>query len=134
MKQTFNYFIIITVFFLHFLSIKVFSQTEDSCKVYQYFEVDQLPKFNYQNKNLSEYIWNKVTWPKNLDVEGEVIVSFVINQYGKVENVAIIKSLCPICDESVKKIFEDLPNFEAGKVNSKPIKVRMFFPIKFVLK
>ena len=36
------------------LTKNIFGQIEDSNKVYQYFEVDELPIFNYENKNLSE--------------------------------------------------------------------------------
>ncbi len=133
-KEIMKYFIIITFIFSHSLVGNVFSQIEDSSKVYQYFEVDQLPQFNHQNKNLSEYILDKFTWPQNLHVNGEIIVSFIVNHNGKVENIRIVNSLGSICDEYSKSLFEDIPNFEPGKINSKSVKVRMFFPIKFVLK
>ena len=58
----------------------------------------------------------------------------MVRKNGKVENVLIIKSLCSVCDELVVDLFENIPIFEPGKVNSKPVNVRMFFPIKFILK
>lgn len=134
MKRKVKYLIIVTIIFLHFFAEKSHGQENISSKVYQYFEVDQLPKFTYKDKNIADYIWNKISWPQNLDIQGEVIVSYIVNENGKVEDIKIVKSLCTVCDELVKDVFKDIPDFKPGILNFNSVKVRMFFPIKFVLK
>jgi len=134
MKQKNKIFVILAYILLCFSPTTLFSQVEDSTKIYQYFEVDELPKFNYEDNNLSEYLWSKFYWPNNVGATGEVVVSYIVNANGKVENLKIVKSLGSICDELVLSLFENIPKFEPGKINGKTVKVRMFFPMKFILK
>ena len=134
MERTHKYFCILLLLFSNILFSQISSSETGSSKVYLCFEVDELPKFNYENKNLSEYIWSKFSWPNNLDVIGEVVISFVVNKKGIVENIKIVKSLDEICDEYSKSLFKNIPNFEPGKIKSKAVNVRMFFPVRFILK
>ncbi|MBK7103711.1 MAG: energy transducer TonB [Ignavibacteriae bacterium] len=126
----------IFIFFIlnQLLIENTFCQIQDSCKVYEYYEVDKIPQFNFQNKKLSEYIDEKFIWPNNVGAIGEVLVSYIVDEKGKVENIKIVKSLGGICDEYSKTLFENIPDFEPGKINSKSVKVRMFLVIKFILK
>jgi|WetSurSiteA1Bulk_404760.scaffolds.fasta_scaffold207800_1 TonB family protein len=98
-----------------------------------YLYADKLPKFNYDG-GLSKYIYSNVKWPKQADVEGYVLVSFVINKQGRVENVKIEKGLTQFFDEEVIKVFENMPLWEPGEKCSKLINVRMYFPVEFLIK
>ncbi|RKY93465.1 MAG: hypothetical protein DRQ13_09425 [Ignavibacteriae bacterium] len=107
---------------------------ENDDKIYLYFEVDELPVFGESNDQIFSYIYDKLTWSKIFDGSGEVIVSFIVDRQGKVNNVKIVKYLCSDCDEQVKEIIKNMPDWKPGKENGKNVNVKMYLPVKFVLK
>jgi periplasmic protein TonB len=67
-------------------------------------------------------------------LEGEVLVSFVINKQGKVENVKIIKDdVGGGCAEAAVKVIENMPEWTPGKQNGNNVKVKVTIPILFKL-
>lgn len=57
-----------------------------------------------------EYIRQNLKYPKSAlenEIEGQVVVQFVINQEGYVKNIAISKSLSADCDEEAIRLLEE---------------------------
>lgn len=120
-----NKFQILLIFAL--LSIEACAQ--DSTNIVLYTEVEELPRFN---PDLEEYIHKNLEWPHpEMTISGKVIISFVVDKEGKVRDVQIERGLCEKCDNNVKKVFNNMPDWKPGKVNDKTVNVKMFYPIHY---
>lgn len=109
----------------------IYAQSNE--KTYLHFELDEQPQFGQSKNDLTEYIYRNLKWPKGSDGTGEVIVSFIVTKIGKVEKVKLIKSLGSLFDEAALKVFQDMPNWQPGKLDNEYVNVRLFFPVKFIL-
>jgi periplasmic protein TonB len=86
---------------------------------------------------LAEFIADEFSYPKEareLRQEGVVVVGFIVDQYGEVKDVHIIKGVSPALDSEAKRIVSMLPNWEPRKVNNIPIRTKVKIPIRFELK
>lgn len=113
------------------LSSVYFGQTQD--ETYEFLYVDEIPKFDYKGIELSEYLYENIEYLKKFDIEGRVIASFVIDEKGKVCDVEVIKSITEICSDAVVKVLSSMPKWKPGKVNGKPVRVRLYITIVFRL-
>ena len=84
-KMVIAFFIIFNIWNLNDNSL---TQSEE--KIFFYLDVDELPQFN--KGNVFEYIYNNIEYPDQIDIQGKVIVSFIINKEGKVEDVKLEKN------------------------------------------
>jgi TonB family protein len=100
-----------------------------------YIDADKMPKFNYEG-GFKKYYYSNLKWPMNgqLDAYGIVLVSFVINKNGNVEDIKIENSLCSESDKEAIRVFENMPKWEPGEKDSKLIDVKMYFPVEFIIR
>ncbi len=70
---------------------------------------------------------------RRMGIEGQVIVRFVINERGKIENLIIIRGLSNGIKKSVMKAFPMESIWEPGIDDGKPVKVLYSLPISFKL-
>jgi len=99
-----------------------------------YLEVDELPKFQSQKYHTAlEYIYSNIQYPSEIDVQGKVIVSFVVTKYGKIEKVKIEKKLCNECDNEVQRVLCSMPKWSAGKKNGKTVNTLLLLIVNFKL-
>jgi TonB family protein len=101
-----------------------------------YSHVEIPPQFPGGDKALMEYIIANLVYPESAiknKIEGRVIVRFVINSEGLVEDIAIQRSLDPACDREVIRLIENMPAWEPGKQSGKPVNVYYTLPILFKL-
>jgi protein TonB len=68
-----------------------------------------------------------------MGVEGTVIVVFVINTDGTIQDVEVLRGIGGGCDEEAVKIVKNAPKWEPGKQRGKPVRTRMRLPIRFKL-
>lgn len=93
---------------------------------------EEMPEFQ---GNLQEYLLKVpyCEWAKEVDIEGTVMASFVVNEKGEVTDVKIDRSLFPCIDDDVREHLKNMPAWAPGKMKGHPVKVRMGVPIKFKL-
>ena len=85
--------------------------------------------------------WNKYlstnlkypTQARRIGVEGTVIVVFVINTDGSIQDVEVLRGIGGGCDEEAVKIVKAAPKWSPGKQRGKPVRTRMRLPIRFKL-
>jgi periplasmic protein TonB len=85
--------------------------------------------------------WNKYlstnlkypTQARRMGVEGTVIVVFVINTDGSIQDVEVLRGIGGGCDEEAVKIVKAAPKWSPGKQRGKPVRTRMRLPIRFKL-
>ncbi len=116
-------------------------QAEEIFKV-----VEQMPVFagceSAENKDacskekLFAFIFENMKYPeaaKKAEVEGMVVVKFVVAKDGSVQDAAVVKGIGGGCDEEAMRVVNAMPNWEAGRQHGKAISVEMSLPFKFAL-
>lgn len=84
------------------------------------------------NKYLSDNL-KYPTQARRMGVEGTVIVVFVINTDGSIQDVEVLRGIGGGCDEEAVKIVKAAPKWDPGKQRGKPVRTRMRLPIRFKL-
>src|SRR5690606_22771296 len=81
-------------------------------------------------------IQKKINYPeiaKKAGVEGRVIVQFVVDEEGNVQDPQVVRGIGAGCDEEAIRAVKQA-KFQPGKQRGKPVKVKMSLPITFKLK
>lgn len=108
--------------------------SDDANEVFEH--VADMPSFEGGEEGLMRYISKRMKYPRQAvseQIEGIVVVSFIVNQYGKVTEARVIKGLGYGTDEEALRVINSLPNWSPGKQNGKPVAVRYNLPIRFNL-
>lgn len=80
------------------------------------------------------FIRDNIVYPKSLlkeNVQGAVVVRFVVNAKGKVSDAWIIKSVHPEMDKEAIRVVKKLGKFSPAKLNGKKTPVFFTLPIRF---
>ncbi|MDA1267589.1 MAG: TonB family protein [Bacteroidetes bacterium] len=84
------------------------------------------------NKYLSDNL-KYPTQARRMGIEGTVIVVFVINIDGTIQDVEVLRGIGGGCDEEAAKIVKNAPKWDPGKQRGRPVRTRMRLPIRFKL-
>lgn len=116
-------------------SIKPASEAEeivDDSKVYDV--VEQMPSFPGGQQNLINYYSSHINYPaaalKN-GIQGRVICSFVVEKNGSIGDVKVVKSVDPSLDKEAVRVIRNMPNWNPGKQNGLPVRVKFTVPVTF---
>ena len=94
---------------------------------------DQKPEPTF---NMSSYLQKNMRYPSDArenNIQGKVVVGFVVDEEGRVNNCSILKGIGGGCDEEALRIVKEMPNWKPGKIEGKPVKVYFTLPIQFKL-
>lgn len=94
------------------------------------------PDYKGGIKGFSNYLSKNIFYPdyeRAHDIQGKVILSFIVETNGKVSNIKILKSVSKNIDEEAEKIISNAPGWISGTEYGR--KVRSYFtqPINFAL-
>ena len=84
----------------------------------------------------NEYLRKNLKYPtqaRRMGVEGSVILVFVVNTDGSIQDVEILRGIGGGCDEEAIRVVSGAPNWEPGKQRGRPVRTRMRLPIRFKL-
>nr|HPK10536.1 energy transducer TonB [Saprospiraceae bacterium] len=97
-------------------------------------------KYKCSREKLMQYIKDNLKYPepeKNNGVGGTVLVSFVINKEGKIENITVLRSPSSGLEKAAIEVIELMKELDepwtVGKQRGRPVKVSYTVPIKFKL-
>lgn len=111
------------VILLFLICQNLYSININDNRCFLYIEVDVLPQFQMNNgENIMEYIYSNLKYPEEADIEGTVIVSFVVEKSGNVKNVKTERGLHEICDNEVKKVLQNMPRWKGERKNGNKFK------------
>jgi len=99
--------------------------------------VDQMPEFPGGDKAMMSFISRNVAYPEYErvnNIEGKVLLRFVVDTDGTVANAQVLKHVSPGIDSEAVRVVKMLPNFAPGKQDGKPVKVYYNLPVRFMLK
>lgn len=103
-------------------------------KIYEVAEEDA--EFPGGHVGLLTYIRNHVKYPASAletNLQGMVILRFVVERDGSVGDVNITKSLSPDCDKESVRLIKSLPKFKPAKIDGKPVRKWFTVPVRFIL-
>jgi TonB family protein len=98
--------------------------------------VETQPNFPGGINGWNKYLSENMIYPtqaRRMGVEGTVIVVFVINTDGSIQDVEVLRGIGGGCDEEAIKVVKNSPKWEPGKQKGKPVNTRMRLPIRFKL-
>ena len=98
-----------------------------------YLMADELPIFKGGKNKLQEYLNENLKWPDQIDVNGTVLVSFIVRSDGSINDIKIEKNLQIDCDKEALRVIKLMPKWKPGKLHGKSVDIIMYFPIRFIL-
>ncbi|MBP3737708.1 MAG: energy transducer TonB [Muribaculaceae bacterium] len=98
--------------------------------------VEQMPTFPGGEAALMKYLSSHIQYPtmaQENNVQGRVVVQFVVTKTGKVGDVRVVRSVDKDLDREAVRVCKSLPNFVPGRQNGQPVNVWYTLPVTFKL-
>ena len=98
--------------------------------------VEQMPQFPGGEAELLKYISTHIKYPTMAaenNIQGRVVVKFVVKKDGQVGEVVVVRGKDPDLDKEAQRVVKTLPNFIPGKMNGQAVSVWYTLPINFKL-
>ena len=98
--------------------------------------VEQMPQFPGGEAALMKYIDSHIQYPpeaKKNNIQGRVVVQFVVDKTGKVGEVKVVRSVDKDLDKEAVRLIKTLPKFIPGRQNGQTVAVWYTLPITFKL-
>ena len=98
--------------------------------------VEQDAEFPGGQAALLKYIRDNVKYPAialEQDLQGMVILRFVVERDGSVGEVQIKKSLSAECDREAIRVVKSLPRFIPAKQSGRPVRKWFTVPVRFII-
>lgn len=99
--------------------------------------VEEMPSFPGGEAELFKYLGKNTKFPpmaQDAGISGQVYVTFVVDENGKVRDPKVLRGIGGGCDEEALRVVKAMPNWEPGKQRGKPVRVQYNLPIRFTLK
>lgn len=100
--------------------------------------VQEMPTFMEGDlRTFHKWVQSRVNYPeipKNMGIEGKVVVSFVVDTDGSLTNMKVVNSIDDIFSEEVLRVLKESPAWKPGKQNGREAKVIFFMPVIFKLR
>lgn len=101
------------------------------------FEVAEvMPEFPGGTQALFKFISENLKYPQNAidgQIEGRVVVQFVVDKAGKVGNIRVVRSVDKMLDQAAIDVVRALPDWKPGMQDGQPVNVRYTLPVSFKL-
>jgi len=98
--------------------------------------VEQMPQFPGGEAALMKYLQNHIQYPAMAaenNVQGRVVVQFVVDKTGKVGEVKVVRSVDKDLDKEAVRVCKSLPKFTPGRQNGQAVSVWYTLPVTFKL-
>lgn len=105
-------------------------------KQYTYTKSDETPVFPGGDAALMRFLQQNIVYPKyerNHNIEGKVLVRFVVEQDGSINDVQVIRSVSKGLDNEAVKVVKMIPRFSPGYYLGQPVRVFYNLPIIYRL-
>ena len=106
--------------------------TPDPNKAYDV--VDEMPQFPGGPSALFEFLSKNIQYPKEAEdanLQGRVIVTFVVEKDGSVSNAKVVRPIDPLLDAEALRVVNSMPKWIPGKQNGEAFRVKYTIPVTF---
>lgn len=101
-----------------------------------YTWVEEMPSYKGGVGELMKFFSENLNYPeiaKRAGVEGKVILSFIVDKSGRINEVEVLKGIGAGCDEEAMRVINSMPNWNPGKQNGKAVLTKINIPVVFKL-
>jgi protein TonB len=105
-------------------------------EIFDDVDVSQMPEFPGGEEELIRYLAQNIQYPKQAldgNTEGRVLIGFVVNKEGDIDDVKVLRSIGDGCDEEAVRVIHKMPKWKPGKNNGKLVNVFYNLPVTFQL-
>ena len=98
--------------------------------------VEQMPQFPGGEAALMKYLQSHINYPPMAaenNVQGKVVVQFVVDKTGRVGEVKVVRSVDKDLDREAARVCKSLPKFTPGRQNGQAVSVWYTLPVNFKL-
>ena len=103
-------------------------------EVYEYDYVTDKPSYPGGDCQLMQFINETRKYPEKAyqaGVQGRVTCSFIVNANGTVSHIKVIKSVEESLNQEALRILSQMPTWNPGRVDGRPVPVRVIRSIPF---
>jgi protein TonB len=114
----------------------VVTQAKASDETYDIFGVNKMPGFPGGERDLMMYLAKNIEYPvlaKENNIEGTVVLGFVVGKDGSINEVKIMKDIGGGCGKEALRVVSGMPAWIPGEANGHAVKVRFTLPVRFKL-
>lgn len=97
---------------------------------------EQMPEFPGGMKELLKFLQNNLKYPENAmknNVQGRVIVQFVVEKDGTLTEFKVARSVDPDLDAEALRVLQTMPKWKPGMQRGKIVRVKFTVPVSFKL-
>jgi TonB family protein len=136
-----------------YIPISIYGNTKNNTQTVEIFyiveQVEQMPKFpndcegadkerqNCSNQLLLKFIYDNIVYPtyaRMNDIQGTVVVSFIVEKDGSITGAKIVRAIGGGCDEEVLRLMSLMTEkWEPGMQRGEFARVQFNLPIRFRL-
>ena len=101
-----------------------------------FITVEQMPQFPGGDAELMRYLQSHMNYPPMAaenNVQGRVVVQFVVDKTGRVGEVKVVRSVDRDLDKEAVRVCKSLPKFTPGRQNGQAVAVWYTLPVTFKL-
>ncbi|MFV0546566.1 MAG: TonB family protein [Bacteroides sp.] len=98
--------------------------------------VEEMPIYPGGQNELMKYLAENIKYPATAvekNIEGRVIVQFIVESDGHISNPKIVRSIAPSLDAEAIRVVNAMPKWTPGKQRGKNVAVRYTLPIMYRL-
>ena len=108
-------------------------------KIYAVGDCDVRPQFFHSNEKhfLQSWVYKYLRYPERAiqqKLQGQVLVSFVIEKDGSVTNVTVDHGIDELLDDEAVRVIQVSPKWIPGQIKGEKVRTRMVIPVEFRLK
>lgn len=99
--------------------------------------VEEMPTFPGGDQALLEYMAKNTKYPplaRENGLSGIVVVTFVVDERGNINNVQVLRGIGGGCDEEAIRVVKSMPAWKPGKQRGMPVRVQYNLPFRFTLR
>ena len=146
MKHGISYIIVKTIFLLSLALAGLTGKASncgiqgddgDTTYIQDVLEVcEEMPEFPGGWAALLEYLQENLVYPEEAaegDIQGKVIVQFIVDSIGNVGNVKVVRPVNDLLDAEAMRVVKTFPRFTPGRQDGKAVNVRYTLPVNFKL-
>lgn len=99
-----------------------------------YTAVEEMAEFPGGMTELMKFLSSNIRYPEEAfkqDIQGRVIVRFVVEKDGSIGDISILKGVDPMLDKEALRVVEEMPKWKPGKVKGEPVASFFNLPVSF---
>ena len=101
-----------------------------------FMRVEKAPAFPGGQKAMMEYLMKNIKYPaacQEAGIQGRVIVSFVVNKDGTIQNVEVIRGVHQKLDAEAVRVVKSMPAWSPGEQQGRKVRSKFQLPVFFRL-